>query len=137
MHTTNYVNTFIGIAPDSPVSNAERPPARPEPTVAEMTLDMVLDHPFEYTSDDVVFSVWAKRRGIPEPELAEARAVFFSKGQACMRSSPLTQRYGWGVASDSQGRVALIPAGSAEYQAYVDRAEAGELTFKHALKSRR
>lgn len=137
MHTTNYLNTFIAIAPDSPAANAERPPTRPDPTVAELTLDMVLDRPFEFTSDDVVFGVWASRKGVAQEDRPAAREQYFSKGQPCLRSSPLTQRYGWGVVSDASGRVALIPAGSPEYQECLERAEAGELTLKFAMKSRR
>jgi Family of unknown function (DUF6157) len=45
------------------------------------------------------------------------RAVFFSKGQACLRASPLVKQYGWGVHHDAKGRVALIAAESPEYAA--------------------
>jgi hypothetical protein len=44
------------------------------------------------------------------------RERFFSKGQACLRSSPLSKRYGWGTHHDAEGRVALYPVGSAEYE---------------------
>lgn len=43
---------------------------------------------------------------------------FFSKGQPCFCSSPLTKRYGWGVHSDSQGRIALIAQDSNDYSKF-------------------
>ena len=50
-----------------------------------------------------------KRKGI-------SRKDFFSKGQACFRASPLTKRYGWGVHSDSEGKIAIYPVESKEYK---------------------
>ena len=116
MHTTNYFDTFITVAPDSSASEAVAPPARPTPSVAELTHKMIAEHPYEFTSDDVIFTVWADRNEIEEADRASARATFFSKGQPCLRSSDLGKRYGWGVHSDAEGRVALVPVASAEYE---------------------
>ena len=33
---------------------------------------------------------------------------FFSRGQACLRSSPLVKTLGWALHQDAVGRVALI-----------------------------
>lgn len=44
------------------------------------------------------------------------KTKFFSKGQACFRASPLTKRYGWGVHSNAEGKIALYAVGSEEYQ---------------------
>lgn len=116
MHSTNYSNTLIEIAEDCPVTGAEIPPVkRDKRTVANMQFEMLLDHPYEYTSDDVLFTVWAKRHEIPDGELAEARAQFFSKGQPCFRSSPLTKRYGWGIHSDENSNIAMFAVDSEEY----------------------
>jgi hypothetical protein len=115
-HTTNYFDTFITIAPDSAAVEAIEPPHRDEASVAERTFRLIADAPFAHTSDDVIFTVWADRRGIPEADRAAARAEFFSKGQPCLRSSDLGKRYGWGIHSDAAGRVALVPLGSPEYE---------------------
>ncbi len=80
-HTTNYFDTFITVAPDSSATVSSEPPPRPEPSVAERTLRMIADAPYRHTSDDVVFTVWADRRGIPESDREAAREQFFSKGQ--------------------------------------------------------
>ncbi|SIM64250.1 DUF6157 family protein [Micromonospora cremea] len=115
MHSTNYVDTFIQVAEDSTASSAAAPPARATPGIAELTFRMIFEAPYRYTSDEVVFTVWAERRGIPEAERAAAREEFFAKGQPCLRASDLGKRYGWGVHADSAGRVALVPLGSTEY----------------------
>ena len=95
---------------------------------------MLIDNPYTYTSDDVLFSVFAERNDIPPSELAAERDSFFAKGQPCFRSSPLTKRYGWGVHSDSEGRIALYPIESEAYQRLVD-----DPNIKHlrAMRSKR
>lgn len=115
MHTTNYVDTFIEVAEDCPVAEAHEPPARPEPTVARLHYELIAEHPYALTSDDVVFESHARRTRLPDSGRDEARAEFFAKGQPCLRSSPLGKRYGWGIHSDEHGRVALVPLGSSEY----------------------
>ena len=115
MHTTNYFDTFIAVAPDTAATAATEPPQRPTPSVAELTYRMIAEHPYGFTSDDVIFGVWADRRGIAEDERELARAEFFAKGQPCLRSSDLGKRYGWGVHADAEGRVAVVPMDSDEY----------------------
>lgn len=119
MHTTNYVDTFIAVADDCPVDQGMVPPETASPSVALRTYQMIVARPYGYTSDDVIFSVWADRNGVPESERAAARAEFFSKGQPCLRSSPLGKRYGWGVHCDSAGRVALYGRETEAYQGFV------------------
>lgn len=117
VHTTNYHNGFIAIAEDCPAKTGEMPPVKEDKkTVANLQFDMLYGHPYEYTSDDVLFGVYAQRNGLKKSELKAAREQFFSKGQPCMRTSPLTKRYGWGVHSDADGKVAIYPCESAEYK---------------------
>ncbi len=141
MSTTNYIDTFIAVAPDCKAGCGTSPPERPTPSVAQMTYRMIHDHPYRYTSDEVIFGVWADRRGIAECERAQAREEFFSKGQACLRASDLGKRYGWGVHHDSEGRVALYGAESAEYEAFAAGAHPGSsgepVAVTHAMRARR
>ncbi len=117
MHTTNYVNTFISVADDCPVTGAEIPADRGiSKSIAKLQFEMIRDHPYEFTSDDVLFHIYALRNGIALPERRAARDLFFSKGQACFRASPLPKRYGWGVHSDAEGKIALYPMDSEEYR---------------------
>ncbi len=74
----------------------------------------IFEHPYQFTSDDVIFRIHAERKNIPQSQ--EEQEKFFSKGQACLRSSPLGKRYGWGVHSDSKGKIALIAVESDEYK---------------------
>lgn len=114
-HTTNYVDTFIEVADDSPTEHAVEPPTRDAPTVAELHYTLLSAEPYSLTSDDVIFETHARRAGIAEADKEAARAAFFSKGQPCLRSSPLGKRYGWGTHHDADGRVALYPRDSEEY----------------------
>lgn len=115
MHTTNYRDTFIEVAEDSPAAHAEEPPVKDDPTIAQLHYELIAAHPYALTSDDVIFETHARRSGIGEAERDAAREAFFSKGQACLRSSPLGKRYGWGIHSDAEGRVALVARESDDY----------------------
>lgn len=117
MGSTNYTGTFIQVADDCPVETAEQPPVIGKtPTVAALQHKLISRHPYEYTSDDVLFEVYAIRQSISAEERPAARAAFFGRDQACLRSSPLGKRYGWGIHHDAQSRVALVPLGSDDYQ---------------------
>lgn len=123
MGTTNYVDTFIGVAEDSAAQAGTEPPQRGEqPSVALRTYRMIADHPYRYTSDDVIFTVHADRQGIPEAERPAARKAFFAKPQACLRASDLGKRYGWGIHADAHSRVALYGMETEAYR----RLAAGE-----------
>ena len=114
MHSTNYFSTFISIAEDCPVAMAEVPLSKNgDPTVASLQYEMIAKHPYKYTSDDVIFGVHSQRNNLDST--AASRAEFFARGRSCMRASPLTKRYGWGVHSDNNGKIALVAAGSPEY----------------------
>ncbi len=119
MHTTNYINTFIEVAEDCPVKSAEVPAQKGEAkSVANLHFDMVEAHPYQYTSDDVIFKTFAVKNNL-ESNLENERVQFFSKGQACMRCSPLTKRYGWGVHSNEEGKIAIFPRESEEYERFL------------------
>lgn len=121
IHTANYFDTFIEIADDCPVANGEVPPVKGDnKTVANMQFEMIMKNPYKYTSDDVLFLVFADKNDLTEAEYEEARKQFFSKGQACLRASPLTKRYGWGLHSNHEGKVALYASDSPEYERFVN-----------------
>lgn len=120
MHTTNYFNTFIQIAEDCPANEGQMPPVKGEiKSVANLQFEMLYENPYQYTSDEVLFGVHAKRKGFLVGELKGEREVYFSKGQPCFRASPLTKRYGWGVHANNEGKIAIFGVGSAEYMQFV------------------
>jgi len=118
-HTTNYTNTFIEVADDCPLSSAETPPEKKIKTLAELQYNQIIKNPYRYTSDDIIFECYALKNDIPESEKQEARLQFFSKGQPCLRASPLSKRYGFGTHHNKEGKVALIPVESKEYQNFL------------------
>ena len=121
MHTTNYENTFIAIADDSPATQAEVPPIKANAkTVANIQFEMLNKNPYKFTSDDVLFQVYAERNDLSESELKEARKMFFSKGQPCFRASPLTKRYGWGIHNNQEGKIAMYGLGTDEYERFLN-----------------
>ncbi len=127
MHTTNYNDTFIEVAEDCPVAASEVPPAKKSKTVARIEYEMVKNQPYKYNSDDVLYAVNGKRKGI-------TKEAFFNKGQPCFRSSPLTKRYGWGVHNNSEGTIALYAIESKEYKKF-----AADKSLQHlkAMRSKR
>ncbi|WP_353719363.1 DUF6157 family protein [Dyadobacter sp. 676] len=121
VHTTNYENAFIEVAEDCPAAGGEVPPMKSDSkTVAAIQYEMISKNPYKFTSDDVIFQVFAERKDLTESELEEARKQFFSRGQACMRASPLTKRYGWGVHHDENGKIALYACDSPEYKKFIE-----------------
>jgi hypothetical protein len=120
MHSTNYFNAFIEIADDCPSTAGEVPPVRGnKKSVANLQFEMLDGQPYKYTSDDVLFAVFATRQEISAEDWPKKREEFFSKGQPCFRASPLTKRYGWGVHSNEEGKIAIYSADSEEYQQFV------------------
>lgn len=139
-HTTCYIDTFITVAPDTTAPNASEPPVTARPSVAARTFAMISAAPYEHTSDDVIFGVWADREGLPPEDRESAREEFFAKPKACLRASDLGKRYGWGIHSDASGRVALYASGSPEYEAFASGTSpfTGEpVTVKAAMRSSR
>ena len=116
MHTTNYFDTFIEVAEDCPATVAEIPPQKGERTAADIAFEMVKNHPYRFTSDEVIFHIYALKNGVVEKDMETEKARFFSKGQPCFRSSPLGKRYGWGVHANSEGKIALYAVESDEYK---------------------
>lgn len=133
VHTTNYQNTFIEIAADCPATSGEIPPAKGDAkTVANLQFEMLLKNPYQYTSDDVLFQVYADRNDLTKAEYKAAREQFFSKGQPCFRASPLTKRYGWGVHFDKDGKMAIVGSDTPQYKKFL---KDKSLTVVKAMKS--
>jgi hypothetical protein len=119
-HTTNYFDTFIEVAEDTGAKCGTQPPSKDKKTVAEMQYELISKNPYKYTSDDIFFQIYADRNDLTQAEYKQAREHFFSKGQPCFRASPLTKMYGFGVHSDSNGRIALYGLETKEYQTFLD-----------------
>ena len=114
--STNYYNTLIEIADDSPTATAVAPDLT-RSTVASHQFSVISENPYTYTSDDVIFMRVADKESIPDEQLAEAREAYFQKGRACLRASPLPKTHGWGIHANGEGKIALVAAGSDTYRA--------------------
>lgn len=135
----NYYGTFIQVAPDCPVNAGIVPVQRgAKKTVPVLEYELLTGNPYGYTQEEVLFTVYAERLGLPADELASRRgelwAEFFAQSRACLRASSLPKRYGWGIHFDSEGRIALYPMESDEYQRLAGDAA---LTQLLAMRSKR
>jgi hypothetical protein len=134
----NYTTAFISVAEDCKTDVAKVPqPRGNSQTIAQIQYEMISEHPFEYTQEDVLFESWFRRQdtdGVSASEKAAMRDEFFSKEQPCLRTSPLTRTHGWGMVFDDDGRVALCPIESDEYADYLS---SRDLKVIPALRSKR
>jgi hypothetical protein len=131
----NYVDTFIEVADDCPAQTASVPaPKGGKKTIPVLQYDMIAHHPYQYTQEDVLFETYAEYTQIPAANRPTERHTFFAREQPCLRSSSLGKRYGWGIHSDANGKVALYARESEDYQRL-----AADPSLKHlkALRSKR
>lgn len=116
-HTTNYFYTLITVAEDCKALKGEMPPVKIDKlTVANLQFDRLIKHPNKINSDDLIFDIFAERNEILEDDIESERTKFYSKGQACLRTSPLAKTYGWGIYYDHEGKIRLIDSASEEYE---------------------
>ena len=119
VHSTNYFDTLIEVADDCPAVTGQIPPVNANaPSVATIQFELISQHPYAFTSDEIIFRVYAIRNDLAASDYAIAKKEFFSKGQACLRSSVLSKRYGWGIHADHRGKVALIGLETDDYKKY-------------------
>jgi hypothetical protein len=119
-HTTNYLDTIIEVSVDTKTTCGTKPPSKAgKKTIAEMQYEMIVSNPYKYTSDDILFLVFAVRNNVTEEDYDKVRKEFFSKGQPCFRASPLPKNYGFGVHSDKNGKVAIFGMETEQYQKLV------------------
>ncbi|WP_298646443.1 DUF6157 family protein [uncultured Proteiniphilum sp.] len=119
IHTANYIDTFIEVAEDTKVNQGTIPPVKDKRTVAQIQYELISGNPYRYSSDDILFQVYAERNNIPENEYKQAREQFFSKGQPCFRASPLTKNYGFGLHSNGEGKIALYGMETGAYRQFL------------------
>lgn len=135
MEDVDYTDTFITVAPDSTAVTGTQPPGD---TVAALTYRMIAEHPYELRSSDVIFGVWAIRQGVPANGRDAAWSDFYAKPRACLRSSDLGKKWGWGIHADQEGRVAVHAIASPDYQQLCSGVAADGRTVKvrAAMRSR-
>lgn len=60
----------------------------------------------------------------------------FYQPYACVRASPLTKKYGWGVHYDGQGKIAIHAVDSQEYRRFVEDQNIKKETERFDLKGK-
>ena len=135
VHSTNYFNTFIEVAADCLAENGQVPPLKGnKKSVPNLQYEMISKEPYRFTSDELLFEIYALRNDLSQKEYPEARNIFFSKGQPCLRASPLTKRYGFGIHSDHLGKIALY---GRETEAYEKFLEDSSISKVKAMRSKK
>lgn len=113
----NYYDTLIEVADDCPATEGEVPAARGgRKTKAVVEYELLVNHPYAYTEEDIAFEVYAVLHAIPNGRRPKERERLLSKGHPHLRVSPLAKRYGWGIHNDAEGKVALVAVDSSQYQ---------------------
>ena len=131
MHSTNYVNTLILPSEDC---RADRACAPTKLGSIAMLQFEVLGADDALTSDDILLHVTCQRREIPREEWELLRSEIFSKGQPCLRTSPLVKTFGWALFHDAKSIVSLIDPDSENFTALMDD---DDVTKVNGMRSRR
>lgn len=137
----DYRDTFILVSPDCKAQSGTVPKIRVDaPTVASIQYEMMAAHPYRYTQKEILFASHVMRGGLSAPERqrrhVELWDAFFSKSQACLRTSPLAKTYGWGIHFDARGRAALVSRDSAFYTELASGKKGGP-ALHFAMRSKR
>ena len=120
----SYFNTFITIAGDCPAESGELPATkRAKKPIHVLQYELLAESPYQYDHESLIFEVYLIRNElehISETEKKEIWAELFSKGHPCLRASALTKRYGFGAHYNEEGKIAIYPMESEEYQKFMD-----------------
>lgn len=134
----NYRSTFIGVAEDCPVTEAEEPPSRAGRTsAARLHLQLARDEAGVHTQEQILFRTHCNAKDLDpavHPEGGARWQELFAEGQPCLRASALAKRYGWGFHFDDEGRVTAVPVGSVEYRRHTADPDLRQL---RAMRSKR
>lgn len=134
----NYISTFIAVADDYKAEFGKVPVSNKAfPTVPVVHYQMLIENPYRYTQEDVLFASCAEMRENPDisaKDQAKKREEFFSRSQACLRASSLGKTYGWGIHFDADGKGAAYGVETDEYQKFLNDKS---LTQTKAMRSKR
>lgn len=77
----NYYDTLIEVAGDCPATEGQVPAARGgKKTKAVVEYELLVNHPYAYTEEDIAFEVYAVLHAIPKGSRSKERETFLSKG---------------------------------------------------------
>jgi hypothetical protein len=99
-----------------------------------MQYDRLSAAPYAMTSDELIITVLATRKDIPESDWPAFQAEYFSKVQPRLRMSPLVKTMGWALHHDSESRVVLVDVASARFAALMADDSIGKI---HGMRNKR
>lgn len=134
-----YTNTFIKIAEDCPVDKSEIPVSNREQKPAHIIqYELLMKSPYQFGHEDLIYEVYITQKEIPQnisaKEAAQIKKELFAKGHPCLRASALTKRYGFGAHYNQNGKIAIYPIESEQYEMFVNDPAVKKLP---AMKSKR
>lgn len=117
----NYQETFIIVAPDCRVERSVVPTGKGDARPIHLIqYELLTRHPYTYTGQELIFETHVQRLGLGKAEVKAKREALwnelFLKEHACLRSSALAKKYGWGFHYDAKGRVAIYAMESKKYK---------------------
>jgi hypothetical protein len=135
----NYYDTFITVSRDCPAERGTVPPDKKNgKTKPSIEFELIASQPYVYTQEELLYEVHIRHKDIPEEELATRGTQiwdeFFQKPMPCLRASMLPKKYGWGIHFNAEGKIALVPMESADYQHFVD-GDNGNVTLLAAMSN--
>jgi len=137
----NYYDTFITAAADSTAECGLVPPDKKGgKTKPGIEYELVAGRPYAYTQEELLYEVHIRHKGISEEELTakgtQLRDEFFQVPKPCMRASMLPKKYGWGIHFNAEGKMALIPVDSPEYERFAS-GDGGRVKVLAAMRNSR
>ncbi|KIL34564.1 hypothetical protein SD71_19050 [Cohnella kolymensis] len=137
----SYVDTFITVSPDCPVTGAVIPSDKKErKSKPFIEYDLLSENPYAYTGDDLIYEVYLRHKSISEDERSsrgtQIRDELFQKPHPCMRASMLPKKYGWGVHYNSEVKIAIYGVDSAEYLNFIEDS-GGQIKLLAAMRNKR
>ena len=128
-HSTNYTNALI--LPSEDCKAVAKVPTK-QGSVAALQYDLLSGGGM--TSDDLLVAVTAIRRDVPQDEEDALRDEIFSKGQPCLRASPLVKTHGWAAYHDADAQVSLVDPTSEHFATLMQDSKIAKVK---GMKSRR
>jgi hypothetical protein len=137
----SYIGTFIQVSPDCPVEFGVVPDTKKESKPAHIIqYELLSENPYKYTHEELLFEVHVRHKGFSDGEVKNRRdeiwEELFQKKHPCLRACMLPKKYGWGVHYNDEGRIAIYPKESPEYQRFV-QAYNGSRQLLTAMRSKR
>lgn len=135
----NYYDTFITVSADCPAEYGKEPPDKKDgKTKPGIEFELIANHPYVYTQEELLYQVHIRHKHISDEVLAaqgnQLREDFFRNPMPCMRASMLPKKYGWGVHFNSEGKAALVPVESEDYQHFLE-GEKGDVKIIAAMRN--